>query len=303
MRPHAYRRGRVAELPTRDLAVHLQVIAKLQEPLPGHGLVGRADLLDGDDVGAKGADRLHDLVIVGPPAGGGVGEQVEDVVRREEHGIRCGPRHARSVRHRGLRLGQLAQLAANSTATSSAICAVFSAAPLRRLSPQTNRSMAFGSSSARRTLPTQVGSVPTTSAGVGNSACSGSSFRTTTGASLSARCAPSLVTSRANTACTATECTVTTGTRTQVAETFRSGMPRIFLDSLRTLSSSDDQPSSLTEPAQGTTLSASGAGNGPKSPIAARRSPARWPSARDPAVLSIWAYSASIPAWPTPDAA
>ena len=39
-------------------------------------------------------------------------------------------------------------------------------------------------------------------------------------------------------------------------------MPRILRDSLRTLSSSDDQPSSLSEPAQGTTFIASGAGNG-----------------------------------------
>ena len=80
-------------------------------------------------------------------------------------------------------------------------------------------------------------------------------------------------------------------------------MPRIFRDSLRTLSSSEDQPSSLSEPAHGTTLSASGAGNGPKSPTAARRSPARWPSAREPAVLSSWAYSVSMPACPAPDAA
>ena len=97
------------------------------------------------------------------------------------------------------------------------------------------------------------------------------------------------MTSRLNTACTATEWAVTTGTRTQVTDTFRSGMPRIFLDSSRTFISSDDQPSSFTEPAQGTTLSASGAGNGPKSPMAALKSPARWPSARDPAALSICA--------------
>ena len=55
---------------------------------------------------------------------------------------------------------------------------------------------------------------------------------------------------------------MTTGTRTQVADTFRSGMPRILRDSLRTFSSSEDQPSSLREPAHGTTFSASGAGNG-----------------------------------------
>ena len=44
---------------------------------------------------------------------------------------------------------------------------VFSAAPLRRLSPQTNISSDIGSSMLLRTRPTQVGSVPTTSAGVG----------------------------------------------------------------------------------------------------------------------------------------
>ena len=57
----------------------------------------------------------------------------------------------------------------SSAATSSAIWAVFSAAPLRRLSPQTNRSSVFGKSRAWRSRPTKVGSVPTTSAGVGNS--------------------------------------------------------------------------------------------------------------------------------------
>ena len=54
-----------------------------------------------------------------------------------------------------------------------------------------------------------------------------------------------------------------TGTRTQVAETRRSGSPRILRDSLRTLSSSLLQPSSFSDPAHGTTFIASGAGNGP----------------------------------------
>ena len=40
------------------------------------------------------------------------------------------------------------------------------AAPFLKLSPQTNKSSAFGSSRDFLTLPTQVGSVPTTSAGV-----------------------------------------------------------------------------------------------------------------------------------------
>ena len=87
-------------------------------------------------------------------------------------------------------------------------------------------------------------------------------------------------------ACTATEWVVTTGTRTQVAETFSPGRPRILRDSLRIFSSSDDQPSALSEPAHGTTFMASGAGNGPRSPTAERTSPARCPSERVPATLS-----------------
>ena len=85
--------------------------------------------------------------------------------------------------------------------------------------------------------------------------------------------------------------------------TLRSGRPRILRDSLRIFSSSELQPSSLSDPAQGTTLSASGAGNGPKSPTTPRRSPARWPRERVPATFSSCAYSVSMPAWPAPDAA
>jgi len=48
---------------------------------------------------------------------------------------------------------------------------------------------------------------------------------------------------------------------------------------------------------------ASGAGKGPRSPIAARTSPARCPSVRVPATLSSWPYRASMPAWPAPEAA
>ena len=66
-----------------------------------------------------------------------------------------------------------------------------------------------------------------------------------------------------------------TGTRTQVAETLRSGMSRILRDSLRTFSSSELQPPSLSEPAQGTTLRASGAGNGESSPSLSWTSHAR----------------------------
>ena len=79
-------------------------------------------------------------------------------------------------------------------------------------------------------------------------------------------------------ACTASEWVVMTGTRTQVAETLRSGIARILRDSLRTLSSSELQPPSFSEPAHGTTFIASGAVNGESSPslslTAARTSPA-----------------------------
>jgi hypothetical protein len=88
-----------------------------------------------------------------------------------------------------------------------------------------------------------------------------------------------------------------------VAETRSEGRPRILRDSLRIFSSSEDQPPSFSEPAQGTTFMASGAGKGPRSPIAARTSPARCPSVRVPATLSSWPYRASMPAWPAPEAA
>src|SRR5262245_30088575 len=87
-----------------------------------------------------------------------------------------------------------------SAATSSAIWAVFSAAPLRRLSPQTKKSSECGSSSERRSRPTQVGAVPTASAGVGHSPAAGSSQTTTPGASRRISRACSTVTSRSKVA-------------------------------------------------------------------------------------------------------
>src|SRR6185437_14711475 len=111
-------------------------------------------------------------------------------------------------------------------------------------------------------------------------------------------------TSLPNTACTATECPVITGTRTQVADTLRSGRPRILRVSLRTLSSSDDQPASRSEPVHGTTLRAIGAGNGPRSsPIARRTLPGREPRLRSPVTRSIWSSSVSTPSLPAPDTA
>ena len=61
------------------------------------------------------------------------------------------------------------------------------------------------------------------------------------------------------------EWVVSTGTLTQVAETFRSDIPRIFLDSFLTFIYSEEYPPSFNDPAQGTTFSARGAGNGPLS--------------------------------------
>ena len=66
------------------------------------------------------------------------------------------------------------------------------------------------------------------------------------------------------------------------------------------------QPSSLSDPAHGTTLSASGAGNGESSPSAStalRTSPAVEPSDGLPATAASSACRRSMPAWPAPDAA
>ena len=85
-------------------------------------------------------------------------------------------------------------------------------------------------------------------------------------------------------------------------------MPRILRDSLRTFSSSENQPSPLYEPADGTTFSASGAGNGesdcasPAASKASRTSPARTPTPL-PTTAASSAYRRSGPATPAPDTA
>ena len=87
------------------------------------------------------------------------------------------------------------------------------------------------------------------------------------------------VTSPSKRACTVRECVVTTGTRTQVTATGSAGRPRILRDSSRTFISSEDQPSSRSDPAHGTTFRATGSGNGPvSSPTARRTSPGLLPS-------------------------
>ena len=62
-----------------------------------------------------------------------------------------------------------------------------------------------------------------------------------------------------------------TGTCTQVAETARSGAPRMRRASCRMPSSSEVQPASPRAPTHGTTLSASGAGNRELSPSLSHR--------------------------------
>ena len=73
--------------------------------------------------------------------------------------------------------------------------------------------------------------------------------------------ARSTVSGRANSALIDSEWPVNTGTRTQVPETRRSGMPRILRLSLRSFCSSSvsKMPSSTIEPARGSTLNAIGA--------------------------------------------
>ena len=85
-------------------------------------------------------------------------------------------------------------------------------------------------------------------------------------------------------------------------------MPRILRDSLRTLSSSLDQPPSFSEPAHGTTFIASGAGNGDSLAELVGHQPAYVagapePSERSPATTSSSSYSRSTPACPAPEAA
>ncbi len=90
-----------------------------------------------------------------------------------------------------------------------------------------------------------------------------------------------------------------TGTRTQVPETRRSGMPRILRDSLRSFCSSSvsPRPSSTIEPASGSTLKAmvranlTGSGNATAEPSYASS------RALSPATAT-WSASSSTPATP-----
>ena len=89
------------------------------------------------------------------------------------------------------------------------------------------------------------------------------STSSTPGAPPAARVARATESGRANSALIDSECPVNTGTRTQVPDTSRSGMPRILRDSLRSFCSSSvsNAPSSTSEPASGSTLNAIGRAN------------------------------------------
>ena len=99
---------------------------------------------------------------------------------------------------------------------------------------------------------------------------------------------------------------VYTGTRTHVAETARSGIPRIFLLSSRSLCSSlvSSAPSSTKVPAKGSTLKATGpaktvgAGNSESS-----AEPSKVSSAARSPTLRTCSSSSCTPAPPAPETA
>ena len=109
---------------------------------------------------------------------------------------------------------------------------------------------------------------------------------------------------RSNSALRDSEWPVNTGTRTQVPETSRSGISRIFRVSLRSFCSSSVSPlpSSTSFPASGSTLKAmgrtnlTGVGNSTADPS--------WVSAAAPSTtLRTCSCSSSTPARPAPDTA
>ena len=126
---------------------------------------------------------------------------------------------------------------------ASAICTALSAAPLRRLSPLTNRARRRPEASAARTRPTREGPVRPTCRGVGTSESS------TPGAPASISTACSGLSARSNWATMDSEWPVNTGTRTQVQVTSRSGMARIFRLSSRNFCSSVVSPRAVPAPA------------------------------------------------------
>ena len=95
-----------------------------------------------------------------------------------------------------------------------------------------------------------------------------------------------------------------TGTRTQVADTARSGMPRILRLSSRSFCSSlvSSEPSSTSVPASGTTLKATGATNSVGTGKATA-DPSRASAAEPSAVFCTCSASSAMPAEPAPETA
>ena len=188
-------------------------------------------------------------------------------------------------------------------ATASAICAAFRAAPLRRLSPQTNSSSARADRPASAAPgPPRWGRCRPRPRAWGSRRRPGRRRARRRARSPGSRGPAPTVTSLSKRACTDTECVVTTGTRTQVAATGSRGRSEDLARSRRgspaPARTSRPRPSS---PAQGTTFSATGAANGPSAVahgaahIAGAACPVRYRRR-----ATICRRSASTPACPAP---
>ena len=147
--------------------------------------------------------------------------------------------------------------------------------------------------------------MPTTSAGVGNSPRDGSSHSTTPGASRSVSQAAARPTGREKRGVhrdRVGRSRPAPGRRSRTRSVGQAeDLARLVAD-LELLGGPAARRAS--EPAHGTTFSASGAGNGPRSPTAPRTSPGRWPSDLVAGhLVQLRRSSVSMPACPAPDTA
>src|SRR4051812_4950362 len=155
------------------------------------------------------------------------------------------------------------------------ICTALVAAPFRRLSATTHRWKVRGRSGSLRTRPTKTSLRPAISCGVGKP--SGPPAIRIPGNTTSARRSESSVSSRSVSTVTCTLWPTSTGTRTQVAATGRSGSARILRVSPIILRSSPVQPSASKSPMCGTTFPAMRRGEGGPPTPAPRLPPPRPP--------------------------
>ena len=86
-------RGPALAVGFRDRADHSDVLGQFAQPLLCGRLVRRADLLHRQHVGVQCPDRAHDELVALALERRVVLEQVQRVVRREQHGIRGRPQH------------------------------------------------------------------------------------------------------------------------------------------------------------------------------------------------------------------